>query len=166
VRSFIPFGFLTLLLIFGVIAGSSCTLATREVPEGGADADDDGAPPPAPTDAADGDGSDVSTDCGCCAQAILPVLPFCSGKVAFGIPAGDCPNACPGPEAFALCKGGCYTACSCTLPEGYSLEDAGFYIPDAGAEDAPEETTKPHDSGEHPKDGSSADAGQMDAEPG
>ena len=109
---------------------SSCQLATRDLP----DASEDGeAAAPPPLDA----GPEVDTDCGCCTRAILPDLPFCSGEVAFKIPALNCPESCPGAAAYALCQGGCYTACACTLPSGYTLIDGGFLIGEAGSEDAP-----------------------------
>jgi len=123
VRFLVPVGFLALLAVLGVTASSSCVLATRDLPDGGIDADT-AAPPPVEEAAPDAD-----TDCGCCTRAITPGLPFCSGKVAFAIPAGDClQQTCTNGEAYALCEETCYTACACALPEGYSLEPGGFFV--------------------------------------
>jgi hypothetical protein len=79
---------------------------------------------------------EVSSDCGCCAQAILPLLPFCSGKEALSIAPGDCPYDCKGPVAYALCGEGCYTSCACDLPAGYAAVPGGFVSYDAGTDGA------------------------------
>jgi hypothetical protein len=133
VRFFFPVVFLALFGLLGALAASSCQLATRDLPEGSVDGEA-AAAPSADVEA----GADVDTDCGCCTRAILPDLPFCSAQVAFEIPAADClQQSCKGPAAYAVCQGGCYTVCTCTLPSGYTLEDGGFVIGDGGEEDAP-----------------------------
>lgn len=50
----------------------------------------------------------------------------CVGAVAEAIPSSQC-GSCTGPVAFALCDGVLYSECSCTLPPGYTLLDAGRY---------------------------------------
>jgi hypothetical protein len=148
VRFLVPLGLLALVALPSILSSSSCVLATRDLPE--ASADSEVVAPPPPEDASEG-GLDVNTDCGCCTRAILPLLPYCSGQVAFVIPAGDC-QPCTGTKAYALCQGGCYTACACSLPKGYTLEDAGFFTIEGGAEDGSEA------EGGRPSDASGPDA--------
>jgi hypothetical protein len=51
-------------------------------------------------------------------------LGACSGETAKKIPAQDCGD-CKGMVAYALCEGITYSTCSCDLPPGYTLVDAG-----------------------------------------
>jgi hypothetical protein len=133
VRFLVPVVFLALFGLLGALASSSCQLATRDLPEGSVDGEA-AAEPPADVEA----GPDVDTDCGCCTRAIDPSRTFCSGAVAFEIPAGDCREvSCNGPAAYVVCQEGCYSLCACTLPSGYTLEDGGLVIGDGGEEDAP-----------------------------
>jgi hypothetical protein len=131
VRLIVVAGLLLLFAGIGAAASSSCVVATRDLPDGS-----DASPEPENANAPDAD-----SDCGCCASAILPVLPYCSGRVAFEISAGDCPKPCNRSVAYAVCEGGCYTTCDCTLPEGFALIDGGFFIGDGGIMDAPGETS-------------------------
>jgi hypothetical protein len=132
VRFLVVVGLLALFAFLGVLASSSCVLATRDLPDGS----DAGAPPSAIATA-----SEADIDCGCCAPAVLPLLPLCSGKVAFVIPAGDCPRLCMGALAYALCEGTCYSDCACALPEQYSLIDGGFILGEGGGDEAPGEAS-------------------------
>jgi hypothetical protein len=104
--------FFTLIVI---AAPESCVLAERD-PDGGADA----VAQPPPTSVAD-----VLGGCTCCGNTILPLLPDCSGNVAFAVAAGDCPKDCDESTAYVLCQGVCYSDCACDLPEGFSLLDGG-----------------------------------------
>jgi hypothetical protein len=155
VRFLAVVGLLVLFSLLGVLASSSCILATRDLPDGS----DVGAAPSAT-------GSDADIDCGCCAETVLPLLPFCSGKVAFAVPLGDCPEPCVGAFAYVLCQGTCYTACACTLPEEYSLIDGGFVFGDDAANDASAEASdeigdaeETQDASDHGKDASVTDRG-------
>jgi hypothetical protein len=123
-------GLLLLFACIGVAASSSCVVATRDLPDGS-----EASPEPDMS----ADASDAGTDCGCCANTVLPVLPYCSGREAFAISAGDCPKPCKGTVAYAVCEGSCYTKCDCALPEDYTLIDGGFFIGDGGVLDAPGE---------------------------
>lgn len=59
----------------------------------------------------------------------------CSGKVVAAIPAGDCPGqACATSSAYAVCNGKDWVPCSCAIPPGYTLVDAGFFAPEGGSE--------------------------------
>ena len=132
---------LVTVAFLGVAASSSCVIDARQL-----DADIDGEAGDvelidAGLDA--GDVADVELDCGCCNQAVLPGLPYCTGKVAFEVPATDCKVSCSGRVRYVLCGGGCYTICGCELPEGYALFDAGFVI---GEADAEEKDAKPVDA--------------------
>lgn len=129
-RFLVVVGLLALFAFLGVLASSACILATRDLPDGS----DAGAPPSAIATA-----SEADIDCGCCAHAVLPLVSFCSGKVAFAIPAGDCPTPCTGALAYVLCEGTCYSACACAVPEQYSLIDGGFILGEAGGDEAPGE---------------------------
>jgi hypothetical protein len=131
VRFLLPLGFLALLIILGFIASSSCVLATRDLPEAGPDSEV--AAPPPPVDASEGGAMDVNNDCGCCVQNIEPLLPYCSGQVAFAISAADCRQQTCADRAYALCQGGCFTVCVCALPAGYTLQ--GSLVGDGGAPD-------------------------------
>jgi hypothetical protein len=129
-RFFAPFTFLAFLAFLGLMSAFSCELASRDLPDSGTDAEAAAAPPPADA------GAEIDTDCGCCAQTVVPLLPSCSGRVAIRIYSENsrCPP-CDRPAAYALCQGGCYTECSCSLPAGYELEDGGILIEDASAQD-------------------------------
>jgi hypothetical protein len=48
----------------------------------------------------------------------VPVPKSCSGTTAVSIPLGDCPNCTE--FAYALCGGGTYSECACSLPSGYT----------------------------------------------
>jgi hypothetical protein len=132
VRLVVPFLFVLAVALFGAMVASSCVLDYRD-----AEAGMDGEAGPAEVAMADAaieaDVADVDLDCGCCIHEILPLLPYCSGKVAFAIPSGDCTLvACSGPVAYALCGDGCYTSCACELPSDYEIFDAGFYVGEGG----------------------------------
>jgi hypothetical protein len=59
----------------------------------------------------------------------------CSGKVVAVIPAGDCPGkGCGASSAYAVCNGKEWIPCSCSIPPGYTLVDAGFFGPEGGSE--------------------------------
>ena len=107
----------TILRFVLLAAPESCVLGERD-PDGGAES---GAPPP-PMEAA---AADVFGGCTCCGKTILPLLPDCDGKVAFAVPAGDCPKACGTSTAYVLCEGSCYSECACDLPAGVLLVDGG-----------------------------------------
>jgi hypothetical protein len=126
VRFLVVVGLLALFAFLAVLASSSCVLATRDLPDGS-----DAAAPPSATAIA----SEAEFDCGCCARAVLPLLPACSGKVAFAVAAGDCPKPCTGPLAYVLCEETCYSACACALPEQYSLIDGGFILGEGGGDE-------------------------------
>jgi hypothetical protein len=64
----------------------------------------------------------------------------CSGFVAKSIPASAC-GTCEGAGAYALCDGLLYSTCSCDLPPGYVLVDAG--ADNDGATDAPPQDAAP-----------------------
>ncbi len=52
-------------------------------------------------------------------------LGYCSGFVAYEIPARECGGgtaACTGHVAYALCNGTTYSECACEIPSGYSLD--------------------------------------------
>jgi hypothetical protein len=150
VRFLVVVGLLALFALLGILASSACILATRDLPDGS----DIGAPPSAIATA-----SEADIDCGCCARAVLPLVSLCSGKVAFAIPAGDCPTPCTGALAYVLCEGTCYSACACAVPEQYSLIDGGFILGEAGGDEAPGEARgeigdagKAKDAGDSGKD--------------
>jgi len=117
-----------------VVSSSSCVLAVRD-PDSSVDGEA-AAPDVGPSDAAlDADAPEVDLDCGCCNQAVLPLLPSCSAKMAFEFPSADCKVvACKGPVAYALCTGECYTSCGCELPADFTLVDAGYLLGEAGSE--------------------------------
>jgi hypothetical protein len=48
----------------------------------------------------------------------------CSGEIAKQISTSECPM-CHGRHAYALCDGMFYSTCTCKLPPGYRLLDAG-----------------------------------------
>jgi hypothetical protein len=152
VRFLVVVGLLALLAFLGVLASSSCILATRDLPDGSA-----AGPPPSATATE----PEADIDCGCCARAVLPLLPSCSGKEAFAIPAGDCPKPCTGALAYVLCEGTCYSACACAVPEQYSLIDGGFILGEAGGDEAPGEA-----SGEIGDAGRAEDAGDSGKDTG
>ncbi len=110
---FVLSAFVTLSLL---ATPESCVLAERD-PDGG----DEMAPPPP----AEPDAGDVFGECACCGKTILPLLPDCSGDVAFAMPAGDCSKDCKGSTSYALCEGVCYSDCACDLPRGFTLVDGG-----------------------------------------
>lgn len=115
-----------------ILASSSCVIDARN-PDASMDGEAEAADVVVPIDATvDADAPDVDLDCGCCVHAILPLLPNCSGKVAFELPATDCPVPCKASVAYALCQGECFTACSCELPSDYTLFDAGYLLGEAG----------------------------------
>lgn len=136
-RFLLALALLSTLGVIGVLASSSCVIDARTA-EGGADAEagysEASTPPDDSPSAMDGDGPEMDLDCGCCSRAILPLLPNCTGKIAFGFPAADCKVPCKGPVAYALCEGECYSACGCELPTGYTLFDAGYVIGEGGFE--------------------------------
>jgi hypothetical protein len=120
VRVFGPLACLALSALVTSIplaAPESCVLAERD-PDSSAD---EGVPAP-PVEA---DATDVFGGCTCCGKTILPLLPDCSGDIAFAMSAGDCPKDCTGSTAYALCEGVCYSDCACDLPEGFTLVDGG-----------------------------------------
>src|SRR5271163_4405249 len=97
--------FVLAVALFGTLAASSCVLDYRD-----AEAGMDGEAGPievAVADAAvEADVADVDLDCSCCLHTILPppLLPLCSGKIAFAFPSSDCNVVtCSGPVAYALC---------------------------------------------------------------
>jgi hypothetical protein len=45
----------------------------------------------------------------------------CAGKVVLAIPSSDCAALCTGSTAFAVCDGGTYAGCACSIPKGYRL---------------------------------------------
>jgi hypothetical protein len=85
------------------------------------------------------DEGQVRSPDGGCAVAAPPYCQPCSGAIASELPAGDCLAQACIRTAYALCEDSCWSACSCTVPEGYTLVDAGFFAPEAGdaAEEAP-----------------------------
>jgi hypothetical protein len=100
-------------------------------------------------------------------SCIVPPGPYCqpcAGNVASELPAFDCyAEGCTPPHAYAVCTASCWSGCSCTLPPGYTLIDAGFFASEAGdgAEptDAPEgpdaDASRTHDAAETGPDGTS-----------
>jgi hypothetical protein len=154
---------LALVLTLGVIgilvlASSSCVIDARN-PDAAMDGEAEAADVIAPSDmAVDADAPDVDLDCGCCVHAILPLLPNCTGKVAFEIPATDCNVPCSGSVKYALCEGECFTACGCELPAGYTLFDAGYLLGEAGEPaDVATDVSKSHEAG---RDGTSDTGGE------
>jgi len=122
--------------VFGILflASSSCVIDARN-PDSAMDGEAafEADVVVAVTDAGvDADAPDVDLDCGCCVHAILPLLPNCTGKVAFELPATDCNVPCKASVAYALCQDECFTACACELPADYTLFDAGYLLGDAG----------------------------------
>jgi hypothetical protein len=75
---------------------------------------------------------------GSCRSAPPPYCQPCEGRVASKLPAADCvAEGCPGSVAYAVCSASCWSVCSCSIPAGYTLVDAGFFAAEAG--DAPDE---------------------------
>jgi hypothetical protein len=66
----------------------------------------------------------------------------CSALTAREIPPMDC-HGC-GDAAYALCEGVFFSSCTCSLPPGYTLVDAGP-LPEAGH--GPSDATAPPDGG-------------------
>ncbi len=136
-RFLLALALLSTLALIGVLASSSCVIDARTA-EGGSDAEagysEAGPPLEDSPSAMDGDAPYVDPDCGCCNRGVLPLLPNCTGKIAFGFPAADCKVPCKGSVAYALCEGECYSACGCELPNGYTLFDAGYVIGEDGSE--------------------------------
>jgi hypothetical protein len=133
VRFLLALTLLVAVAFLGVAASSSCVIDARQL-----DADIDGeAGDVEVVDAGfDGDVADVELDCGCCNQAVLPSLTYCTGKVGFEVYAKDCKVSCSGPVRYVLCGGGCFTVCACELPAGYTLLDAGIVLGEADAENS------------------------------
>jgi hypothetical protein len=90
-----------------------------------------------------------SCDSGCCAAPGYAVM-YCKGKGNVVTPYPS-EGLCPTPNGYLVCNGECFSTFSCTIPEGYTLEDAG-------RDAAPD--------GSHPKDGGKRDAADRDAADG
>jgi hypothetical protein len=136
VRFLLALTLVVVVAFVGTLASTSCVIDYRD-PDSGTEAGEAASAPEATMadGEADGGAPEADLDCGCCNQAVLPLLPNCSGKTAFAFPAADCSVRCKGAVAYALCTGECFTACTCEVPAGYTLFDAGYFIGDGSAEE-------------------------------
>jgi hypothetical protein len=136
VRFLLALTLVVVVAFVGTLASTSCVIDYRD-PDSGMEGGEAGPAPEATIEDGEADGSapEADLDCGCCNQAVLPLLPNCSGKMAFAFPAADCRVPCTGAVAYALCTGECFTACACEIPAGYALFDAGYFIGDGSTEE-------------------------------
>jgi len=70
---------------------------------------------------------------GACGPPAVPFCEGCDGSVVARVPPVDCPaESCPGSIVYGVCVDSCWGTCSCSIPSGYTLVDAGFFAPEAG----------------------------------
>jgi hypothetical protein len=80
-------------------------------------------------------GDGALADAGPCVEDGGVYYQPCSGKIVSAIPGGDCPGQnCGASTAYAVCNGKDWVPCSCSIPPGYTLVDAGFFGPEGGSE--------------------------------